>query len=99
MFREFERWIPFAVCDGNESSPILVVTDDNCVRLAYSSVNSMALTTLECYEQENIHVDYGRRSLLIPNESLIEEFNFIRKLNNAIFNSESIRERYNIDLE
>ena len=99
MFREFERWVHFAVCDGNESSPILVITDDNYMRLAYSSITSMALTTLECYEQEIIHVDYDRGTLLIPNESLFEEFNFIRKRNNAISNSESIRERYNIDLE
>lgn len=99
MFGEFEELIHFAVCDGDNLSPILVTSDDNCIRLAYSSINSMALTTLECYEQEIIHVDYAQGSLSIPNESLREEFNFIRKRNNAIFNSESIRERYNIDLE
>lgn len=99
MFSEFERWIYFALCDGNESSPILVTTDDNYIRLAYSSITSMALTTLECYEQEIIHVDYALGILFISNESLFEEFNFIRKRNNTLFNSESIRERYNIDLE
>ncbi|KJH73599.1 SMI1/KNR4 family protein [Aliterella atlantica] len=99
MFPDFDDWIHFAICDGNESSPILVVTDDGYSRLAYSSITSMALTTLECYEQEIIHVNYDWGRLFIPNESLLKEFNFIRKRNNTAFKSDSIRERYKIDLE
>ncbi|MEA5595266.1 hypothetical protein [Rivularia sp. UHCC 0363] len=54
MFPEFERWIHFAVCDEEETSPILVVTDDPCTRFAYASITSMVLTTVECYEKEII---------------------------------------------
>ncbi len=99
MFWEFERWIHFAICDGNESSPILVTTDDYYTRLAYSSINSMALTTLEGYEREILTIKDGHRRPTVLNETLLKEFNSIRKRNNAMFNSESIRERYNIDFE
>ncbi|MCU0536412.1 MAG: hypothetical protein MUD14_21195 [Hydrococcus sp. Prado102] len=101
MFWEFERWIHFAVCDGNESSPILVVTDDYYTRLAYSSLTSMALTTLECYEKEIFKIEKGWKTPRIFDGSLalVEEFNSIRKRNNAAFNSNSIRELYNIKIE
>lgn len=101
MFWEFERWVHFALCDGDDVSPILVTTDDYYIRLAYSSITSMALTTLECYEREILTIKDGHRrpEVIDENKTLFKEFNFIRKRNNAIFNSESIRERYNIDLE
>lgn len=101
MFSEFERWIHFAVCDENESSPILVITDDYYTRLAYSSLTSMALTTLECYEKEIFKIEEGwtRPKFFDISSTLVEEFNSIRKRNNTIFNSESIRERYNIKIE
>lgn len=99
MFHEFERWVHFAVCDEDDSSPILVITDDDYTRLAYSSITSMVLTTLECYEREILKIDYDQAKSLIANESLLKEFNFIRRRNNAAFDSESIRERYSIQLE
>ena len=72
MFPEFERWVHFAVCDEEEKSSILVVTDDPCTRFAYASITSMVLTTVECYEKEIvIFGEYGRTKF---NDSLTSEF-------------------------
>ncbi len=72
MFPEYERWVHFAVCDEEETSPILVVTDDPCIRLAYASITSMVLTTVECYEKEIIIL--GEYGITEFNDSLTSEF-------------------------
>lgn len=75
MFGEFERWLHFAVCNEDETSPILLVIDDPYTRLAYASVTSMVLTTLECYERGililKIYQTYGHASF---NNSIIRDF-------------------------
>lgn len=98
MFPEFEELVHFAVCDGDESSPILTMDECFCAGFAYSSITSMALTTLECYERKIIEIDYALGTISLD-ASLRNEFTSICKQNNAAFNLDSIRERYNIKIE
>jgi hypothetical protein len=94
MFSEFERWVHFAVCDEETISPILVVTDDPYTRIAYTSITSMVLTSLECYEKGVFHV--GKYGYFVLNKSLANEFKAIREKHNLMFNEETIRQKYNI---
>lgn len=96
MFSEFERWVHFAVCDGNNTSPVLVVTDDPDTRLAYTSITSMVLLTLECYEKEIFHV--GQYGFFVLNQALANDFKSCREKYNLMFNQESIRQKYNITI-
>ena len=108
MFPEFERWVHFAVCDEEEISPILVVTDDPCTRFAYANITSMILTTIECYEKEIIKFGkYGtefNESLNVESDELDEyldakeEFENILNQNNSMFNQQAIRKKYNIEI-
>lgn len=113
MFPEYERWVHFAVCDEEETSSILVVTDDPCTRLSYTTITSMVLTTLECYEKEVIKLgDYRRAefnddltSELLYTESYEvdeyldarEEFRKIQNKNNSLFDREAILKKYNMN--
>lgn len=113
MFPEYERWVHFAVCDDEETSSILVVTDDPYTRLSYTSITSMVLTTIECYEKEVIMLgDYRRAEfnedltselldieLEEVDESLDarEEFKKIQNKNNSLFDREGILKKYNMD--
>lgn len=100
MFPDYEGLIYCAFCDGDESSPIFAVDgeDPNYAKLAYSSINSMALTTLECYKQQILQIE-ERGTIRSKDETLLKEFNSIRKRNNAGFNSDAIREQYNLKLK
>ena len=113
MFPEYERWIHFAVCDEEETSPILVVTDDPCTRFAYSNITSMVLTTIECYEKEIIIFGkYGTQfndsltSELLNLESdeideyldAKEEFEKILNKHNLMFNQQAIYQKYKIEI-
>ena len=108
MFPEFERWVHFAVCDEEETSPILVATDDPCTRFAYANITSMVLTTIECYEKEIIRFGKYRtefnESLNVESDELDEyldareEFENILNKNNSMFNQEAIRQKYNIEI-
>lgn len=113
MFPEYERWVHFAVCDEEETSSILVVTDDPYTRLSYTSITSMVLTTIEGYEREIIVLgDYRRAefnndltSKLLYAESdeideyldAKEEFKKIQNKNNSLFNKQAILKKYNIN--
>ncbi|BAY13188.1 hypothetical protein [Calothrix sp. NIES-2098] len=99
MFWEFERWVHFAVCDQREASPILVITDDDYTRLAYSSLTSMVLTTLECYQREIFKIRDGWRRPILIDEPSKKKFNAIRNRNNQAFNLASIQERYDIVIQ
>lgn len=59
----------------------------------------MALTTLECYDREVFKIEVGWKRPRIFDESILQEFNSIRKRNNKAFNAESIKVRYNITIE
>lgn len=97
MFPEYERWVHFAVCDEEETSPILVVTDDPCSRFAYANITSMVLTTIECYEKEIIR--FGKyRTEFDEYVDGREEFENILNQNNSMFNQEAIRQKYNIEI-
>jgi SMI1 / KNR4 family (SUKH-1) len=52
MFRSRERWLHFVECRDEETSPILLLSDDLYLRLAFTSLTSMILTAIECYEKE-----------------------------------------------
>jgi hypothetical protein len=52
MFRDFEDWIHFVDCQDRNTSPILILSDDDYIRLTHTSLTSLVLTTLECYEEE-----------------------------------------------
>ena len=52
MFDEFERWLHFVGCRGQNTSPVLILSDDDYIRLTHTSLTSLVLTTLECYEEE-----------------------------------------------
>jgi hypothetical protein len=52
MFSEFERWLHFVDCLDRNVSPVLILTEDSYVGLAHTSLTSMVLTTVECYEKE-----------------------------------------------
>lgn len=98
MFPEFEELVHFAVCDGDESSPILTMDECFYTGFAYSSITSMALTALEGYEREIIEIDYALGAISLD-ASLRNEFTSICKQNNAAFNLDFIRERYKIKTE
>lgn len=113
MFPEYERWVHFAVCEEEETSPILIVTDDPYTRLSYTSITSMVLTTIECYEKEIIKLgDYRRTEFNhdLTSESLYtesdeideyldarEEFKNIQNKNNSLFDKEAILKKYNMN--
>lgn len=66
MFREFERWIHFVDCRQEEYSPIFCMTDDSSLRLAYTNITAMVLTTVECYEKG--HLTFNRFGSLQLND-------------------------------
>lgn len=83
MFREFERWVHFLICNNNEKSPMLVVTDDPYIRLGATSLTDMALTTLECCEIGILKINnYETYATFKKNNE--EEFIDIFKKNNQL---------------
>jgi hypothetical protein len=100
MFWEFERWLHLAICDETEASPILVITDDDHTRLAYSNLTSMVLTNLECYQKEIIKIEIRDSwvRLKLDDEPSRKEFNAIRNRNNQAFDLVSFQERHNLEV-
>lgn len=84
MFSEFERWLHFAVCDGNQTSPVLVITDDPYTRLAYTSITSMVLTNLECYERGVFQIQSHRTFSSVRLNDEKEFRNIFKNHNNLI---------------
>lgn len=100
MFWESERWLHLAICDETEASPILVITDDDFTRLAYSSLTSMVLTNLECYQKEIIKIEVRDSwiRLKLDDEPSRKEFDAIRNRNNQAFELASFQERHNLEV-
>jgi hypothetical protein len=71
LFPEFERWVHFSVCKNSEESPIWIVTDDPYIRLGYTSITSMILTTLECYQTGILEIG----NYLYDEEEFLEVWN------------------------
>ncbi len=95
IWREFEELVHFAVCDGDDSSPILTMDECFCTGFAYSSITTMALTTLEGYERGILTIGDGWNPRILSG-TLRNEFKSICQQNNAAFNSDSILERYSV---
>jgi hypothetical protein len=100
MFWESERWLHLAICGETEANPILVITDDDFTRLAYSSLTSMVLTNLECYQKEIIKIEIRDSwiRLKLDDEPSRKEFNAIRNRNNQAFELASFQERHNLEV-
>jgi hypothetical protein len=91
MFRSFERWLHFADCSDDEVSPILLLTDDPHLRISYTSLTSMVLTAVECYEKNILDfTDFG-----IELNNLEEYISILKKHNSG---DDLVRKQYGIKL-
>lgn len=88
MFGDFERWLHFVDCRDRDTSPVLILTDDDYTRLTHTSFTSMTLMTLECYEEKVLTFDeFGRVRL-----NNMEDYRTIFAKYNA--NQDDIRKQY-----
>jgi hypothetical protein len=88
MFRDFEDWIHFVDCRDRNTSPVLILSDDDHIRLTHTSLTSMVLTTLECYEAEVLTFN----NLGYVHVNNMEDYRTIFAKYNA--NQDDIRKRY-----
>jgi hypothetical protein len=91
MFREFERWIHFVDCSQEGYSPIFCMTDDSYLRLAYTNITAMVLTSIECYEGG--HVTFNRFGGL----QLNDEKGYKNILLKNCVEQDSVYQHYSVD--
>jgi hypothetical protein len=97
MFRGFECWYHFIDCRDRNKSPVLILSDDDHIRLTHTSLLNLVLTTLECYEKEVLifnkigYVHLSNNTEDYPSNN-IEDYRSIFMKYNA--DSDDIRKQY-----